>query len=123
MVPMQFQEGLIMQTISIRSLAIVGAIFAGTAGIATAAQANISHADLMQVRALEPAAPQTFVRYNDLDLRSEAGQKALARRIDQASRAVCEPQERVDRLAIIACRKQATQRAYADLQSRGVLKL
>lgn len=113
-----------MQTISIRSLAIVGAIFAGTAGIATAAQANISRADLMQVRALEAdVPPRTVVRYNDLDLRSDAGQKALVRRIRQASRVVCQPQENVDRLAILACRNQATKRAYADLQSRGVLKL
>jgi UrcA family protein len=92
-----------MQTTKTRAFAFLGAVVAG-ASLVTAA-----HADL----------PKSRVSYADINVQSADGQKLLAKRIDHAVHKVCDL-DGYDRAAISACHDTALNRAYADLQQRGV---
>ena len=97
-----------MQTLKTRTLAILGAVLVGTAGLAT-----VAHADVPKMR----------IPYCDLDTASAAGQKRLVRRIARAAAAVCSVHD-VDallRTEAVACRDRAVSNAYSDLAGRGVM--
>ena len=96
-----------MQTLKTRTVAIVGAVIVGTAGLATAAHADV---------------PKMRITYGDLDTGSAEGQRQLVRRIGRAAAAVCSVHD-VDaslRTEANACRDRAVSNAYSDLAERGV---
>jgi UrcA family protein len=93
-----------MQTLKTRTFAVLGAVLAGAANIAT-----VVHADVPRLR----------VSYADLDVHSQQGQVKLSHRIGRAAREVCDV-DGYDRVAATACQDKATNKAIAELESRGV---
>lgn len=68
-----------------------------------------------------PTVPSARVVYADLDLGSQAGRHTLNRRLDGAVTRVCPTDGSGARFADQACRREAMQRARADLHKAGVV--
>lgn len=96
-----------MHTTKTRTIAILGAIVTGTAGLAISVPAQ---ADVARTR----------VSYVDLDVTSQDGRRMLAGRIDHAADQVCHSDDPADRAAVAECRARALDHAYADLAAKGV---
>lgn len=104
-----------MQTIFTRSLVLAGTILAGAASLAigTAAQADVPQ-----------IGTHATVRYDDLDLATDGGRKALDQRVHRAADAVCGADtDALYRFTTMACREKALNGAYAELRAKGAVKL
>jgi UrcA family protein len=95
---------------TIRSIAIIGAVVASAASFAAVAPANAN-------------IPQAHVSYRDLNLNSHVGQQVLARRVSSAATQVCGSDDAGSRFAVAACRQDAIKQAQVELQKAGVAAL
>lgn len=97
-----------------RNSMIVAAVLAGaTLGFAGSAVANEV---VVKNPVIDPNVPRVLVRYNDLNLDSPAGRDRLTTRLDSAVRTVCGTVDvrQLDELAaVMDCRSDSTERAYA----------
>lgn len=89
---------------------------AALAGIAFTAPAMAEDVVVKHQALVPEGVPSVLVRYNDLDLDSQAGRDSLTTRLDSAVRRVCGNADlrNLDEFSgMITCREESTGRAYA----------
>ncbi|WP_395390922.1 UrcA family protein [Novosphingobium sp. BL-8A] len=98
-----------------RNSMIAAAILAGaTLGFAASAVADEV---VVKNPVIDPSVPRVLVRYDDLNLETQAGRDHLTTRLDSAVRTVCGKNVDVRDLdefaSMMGCRDDSSQRAYA----------